>query len=243
MTKWELYLFFIIGLSGFFSCQNQPSKDNFASSKTAKKLDATAAPGDTIQIFTFERLPSEAENITMLPWAVRLEDLLAELTTPVKIVRIFHPSIPESKAILIPDIPPHIVVIDYGLEEAWAAQNNPQSTSNMPLPQFRERLRKLAESFHNQGIQVILLTPNPVQIPAAEWRNDRIDTYADAVREIANEFSFPVVDLQSSFGLYASTKGNLWSDLLIEGKYPNDIGHALIAEDVVATLSYILSSY
>lgn len=241
MKKADLSFFLILIFAGLTSCKDDTGKNTQASSPPVHT--DLSAKVDTIRIFAFSRTSAEAEKNVTMPWGVRLEDLLAESPTPLKIEKLFYPLIPETMEMNVFRPLPQIVILDFGLNEAWVASDNPQSTSQLPLPEFRQRLWNLSKSLKDRGIQVILITPNPVQIPAAEWRNDRINTYADAVREIANEFSSPLVDLQSSFGLYASTKGNLWSDLLIEGKYPNDIGHAMIAEDVAATLSYVLSSH
>ncbi|MEZ4827377.1 MAG: GDSL-type esterase/lipase family protein [Bacteroidia bacterium] len=240
MKKPALFFLLIAILAALTACKENTDQSSQASALPPSP-DA-AAYTDTLRIFTFEREPAEPEKTIAMPWGVRLEGLLADLPVPLKIDRYFYSEIPLITDISLPAKNPVAVVLDYGLNEAWIKNANPQAESQMSLPEFRNRLWQLAKSFADKGTPVVLVTPNPVDIPANTSQNDRMDTYSETIREIANSLSLPVVDTQGSFSLYATTPGNNLSDLLTDGKYPNDIGHAIIAEDIAATLGYLLSS-
>ncbi|MEZ4774244.1 MAG: hypothetical protein R3D00_13755 [Bacteroidia bacterium] len=234
MTRILSILFISIQLTGFSSCQKKPEQT--AQTATVQ----TVKVPDTLMILTLERTIYPLEKTVSMPWAVRLSDVLADIGKPISIVRSFYEFIPENLADSLISLHPAVVVIDFGLMESWVNTTNQNDDSALPLTEFRNRLHQLSKTFSARGIYVILLTPNPLGEAYEKWRSDRLEMYAATIRDLANQFSLALVDVEGSFGQYASIPGNQLSDLLIEGKYPNDIGQAIIAEDVGVSIAYQL---
>ena len=111
----------------------------------------------------------------------------------------------------------------------------------------------LSQAEHGADSQVILLTPihrgyarfgdNNIQ-PDESYPNSLglyADAYVDAVKEAANVWAVPVIDLNSICGLYpnADSHARYFHDAQSDRLHPNAEGHYRMAK----ALAYQLSSY
>ncbi|MDE6491200.1 MAG: SGNH/GDSL hydrolase family protein [Muribaculaceae bacterium] len=111
-------------------------------------------------------------------------------------------------------------------------------------------LSKLKQVYPDK--QIVLLTPlhrggfylsDTNWQPTEEWPNEAgeyIDAYVEATKEAANVWAVPVIDLNSTSGLFpmADTQARYFADEEIDRLHPNNDGHRRMA----ATLLYQLGA-
>lgn len=139
---------------------------------------------------------------------------------------------------------PDAVVIQFGLNDAavdvWAGRDRPR----VPLKEYKRRLRKMVRAALDQGIKVVVMSPNAVRwTEALKKRYGKppydpededgfsvlIAKYAQAVQDVAIEFRVGYLDC---FHVLRSIKtwGPDESPTLLDGMHPSDAGHTLIAK-------------
>jgi lysophospholipase L1-like esterase len=96
-------------------------------------------------------------------------------------------------------------------------------------------LSNLINRFPTKMIAVILPLPR-VGGYSANSRGETLDQYANAIKEVANKYCIPVLDLyrESNFYVRNSTFN---STFMPDGLHPNDAGHQLIADKILAFLN------
>lgn len=87
--------------------------------------------------------------------------------------------------------PTHIVVL-YGANEAFAGESG--------RPRFIEGLNALLDALSQTGAQLVLATPHLFEslgppLPSANQQNARLQSYAQAVRQVAAARRLPLIDL------------------------------------------------
>lgn len=146
---------------------------------------------------------------------------------------------------------PDIAIIQFGLNDScidvWDGKDKPRVTREAYL----ENLRYFVETLRAQGCDVILMTPNPMR-----WTEPLLKLYgkapfdvndlwgfnltnrdyAQGVRDLAKELEVPLVDVYQHFYDYDAVAGQSTDDLLLDGMHPNNAGHALIADWLLAKI-------
>src|SRR2546428_86279 len=122
----------------------------------------------------------------------------------------------------------------------------------VPLREYEENLSWIVDQLRSQGIQPILMVPNPVtwtDVTRKYWskppyRTDDPDgwnvllkPYLKAVRRVAKTRKVPLVDIYKLFKSYAAVPGHNLNDLLLDGMHPNDLGHTIIANHIIEIIN------
>ena len=154
--------------------------------------------------------------------------------------------------------PGDILVIEYGgndCDPSWDEISRDPSVfhnGKTPLPQFRATLRRFIEEASARALRPVAVIPPPLEAEryfrwVCRGRDaERIlsylvdvhhiyrwhERYADAVRETAQAFGCPVLDLRTPF-LDARDMPSL---ICLDGIHPNEAGQRLMAETVEAFL-------
>ena len=115
----------------------------------------------------------------------------------------------------------------------------------MPEEQYVANLGFFVRTLRAEGVQVILMTPNPKRwtekmkemygrppYDAAdpEGFNKFLRRYADLVRQLATSEGVALVDVYAAFERYGRVAGQTVDDLLLDGVHPNSRGHRLVAD-------------
>jgi len=137
---------------------------------------------------------------------------------------------------------PSVVVIQFGINDSavdvW--KEPPVTEPRVPREEYRENLEFFIDEIRAHGGTVILMTPNrlrwkkttrelyakpPYHPEEEDGFNIFLDTYAQAVREIAQTKKTLLVDIHAA---YAEKSGDEVDALLSDGMHPNNQGHALV---------------
>ncbi len=148
---------------------------------------------------------------------------------------------------------PDVVVIQFGINDSavdvW--KTPPATKPRVALKPFVENLRYFVRTLKSRGAEVILMTPNPLRWTAKlrpkygkpPYRPDEQDgfnvtlkPYAEQVREVAGAEKVPLIDVYQLFEEAGKREGQSVDGLLLDGMHPNDRGHRLIADKLLALL-------
>jgi lysophospholipase L1-like esterase len=142
---------------------------------------------------------------------------------------------------------PRVVVIGFGINDAavdvW--KKPPAAGARVPLAEYRDNLRSIAMKAREAGAKVIFVSPNPLRWtsllrdlygkppydPDAENGFDApvLESYREAMRELATELSVPLLDVPQVWAAALSEKGGKIDSFLLDGMHPNDAGHEATA--------------
>ena len=114
---------------------------------------------------------------------------------------------------------PHLVVVMFGMNDV----------TRVPLAEYRRNLRSIIARCRESGAAVVLCTPNSVYENQAR-PNDRLAEYSDAVRELADELSLPLVDCFNAWQKRRNDDPAAWMLMMSDTIHPNMNGHRFFAE-------------
>jgi lysophospholipase L1-like esterase len=142
---------------------------------------------------------------------------------------------------------PGIVIIQFGINDSavdvW--KDPPPTDPRVALEDYRTNLNYFVKELNRRGCEVILMTPNPLRWTEklkklygrppydandVEGFNVLLKSYADALRETAQQTSTPLIDVDAAFRAYDAVQGQSMHDLLLDGMHPNAKGHRLVAD-------------
>lgn len=148
---------------------------------------------------------------------------------------------------------PDLVVIQFGINDAavdvW--RTPPAAQPRIAADRYVENIEHFATGICGQAARVILMTPNPMRwTPALLTRygkppyqptdpdgfNMLLKAYAEALRGVAKRHRLPLVDVYAAFQAYGNANNQSIDDLLLDGMHPNDAGHRLVAERLLAAI-------
>lgn len=116
-------------------------------------------------------------------------------------------------------------------------------TENSFCGAFRVLLEKLINRYPDK--QIIVMTPlhreseNQIGVNEIGIRRDfPLEKYVDAIIELSGYYAIPVLDLYRNSGLQPAVPV-LKKRYMPDGLHPNDLGHARIAERLLAFLRYL----
>jgi lysophospholipase L1-like esterase len=177
-------------------------------------------------------LPAQLQALGL---KARLIDERPAFGTPYKLTQLLT-----DQADYLQEHQPDWVLVDAGQAEAWVAGAAESGQSLLSPDEFQLLYGQLLQRIQASGSRAILLTPCPSGPSLPRWRNDRIQEYVQQIGLAANQYSFPVVDVWSTFMAYPEREGSSLNELLQQGRFPNAAGHERIAQQIAATLEYTL---
>ena len=130
---------------------------------------------------------------------------------------------------------PRIVLIQYGINDAYIDGDDPEGPSRIPLQQFEQNLRFMITEIHKNNVIPVLMTPNQLGVPEPAWRNDRLSLYAKRMRQLAVSADLPLIDL------WHALPRDKAGDYLLDGVHPNDAGHQQVADTIAESLAALLA--
>jgi lysophospholipase L1-like esterase len=146
---------------------------------------------------------------------------------------------------------PDLVIIQLGINDSaidvWRGATEPR----VPIGEYEQRLKQFVTAIKGQGGKVILMTPNPLR-----WTDKLkelygkppydpedpdgfsflLKDYAERMREVAEHNGVPLVDSFRLFNEYGQVEGQSVDDLLLDGMHPNNAGHAIEADALLAII-------
>lgn len=148
---------------------------------------------------------------------------------------------------------PDIVVIQFGINDAavdvW--KDPPATEPRVSLAEYEQNLRRFIHALAQRKASVVLMTPNPLRwtpkmrelygkppyLPnETNGFNINLAAYAETIRQIARTEHVPLIDVYRTFEEFGMTEGRSVDDLLLDGIHPNDRGHRLVADQLIAVL-------
>lgn len=145
---------------------------------------------------------------------------------------------------------PRVVVMQFGINDAAVdVWKTPAATvPRVSQEEYLQNLRQMVTQAKSAGIQVILMTPNPLRwterlkelygkppydaTAEAGFEAAVLAGYKQGLRALAKELAVPLVDVDAA---YAERKSAA-EELLLDGMHPNDKGHALVADKLMPVL-------
>lgn len=149
---------------------------------------------------------------------------------------------------------PEVVVVMFGINDAavdvW--KKPPADKPRVSLADYRKNLSEMIRVLKEQGVRVVLMTPNPIYWSATTrklygkppYQPDDVDgfnvilrDYVAAVREIAKAEDVGLVDVFAAFEAYDAEPKHKPGSLNPDGMHPGDMGHRIIADRLIEHLA------
>jgi lysophospholipase L1-like esterase len=146
---------------------------------------------------------------------------------------------------------PALTVIQFGINDSainvWAEP--PETQPRVTKSRYVANLEYFIESLRQQNSRIMLMTPNPLRWTAAlktlygkppyqpddpDGFNVTLSPYAASVRLLAKREKLPLIDVYAAFQEYGTRHS--MDDLLLDGMHPNDKGHRLVADLLMAEI-------
>ena len=146
---------------------------------------------------------------------------------------------------------PHVVTISFGINDSAIDVFKEETKPRVPLDEYQRNLIWMVKRLQCRNIIPVLMTPNPVAwtdelkrvYGKPPYRPDQPDgwnvllkDYSQAVRRVAKDQQVPLVDTYRLFTEYSAAPGHNLNDLMLDGMHPADLGHAIIADHLMARL-------
>jgi lysophospholipase L1-like esterase len=218
---------------------------------------ATAADAEELVIVAFGDSTTASRGELKI-YADTLEKELAEHGLPVRVINAGiggnhtdHARARFEKDVLSRD--PDTVIIQFGINDAavdvW--KDPPATEPRVPLEKYEKNLRHFIHVLAKRDVSVVLMTPNPLRwtrkmremygkppyLPHdKDGFNIILRAYAEKVRQIATTENIPLIDVYRIFEETEGKDGRSVAELLLDGIHPNDPGHRLLADQLIALL-------
>lgn len=143
---------------------------------------------------------------------------------------------------------PSTVIVQFGINDSaidlW--KDPPASRPRVSLEDFRANLEFFVDEIRERGGTAILMTPNAIRWTPPLLKlyggdpydpddengfNRSLEKYAETVREVAGEKNLVLIDV---FAAYKQLAGPEQDALLSDGMHPNNAGHALVYDLLIA---------
>jgi lysophospholipase L1-like esterase len=145
---------------------------------------------------------------------------------------------------------PRLVIIQFGINDAaidvW--KDPPEKTPRVPRAEYEKNLADFLAACRRQGINVVLMTPNPTRWAERTLelygrppydRNDpdgfnlNLRPYAETMRQLASKTGTPLVDVLRAHDDAAKAGG---PELTDDGMHPNAAGQQLVTDLLMQVL-------
>ena len=121
---------------------------------------------------------------------------------------------------------PDIIFIDYALNDRDLGLEKAYTAWKLMIRQAKD-----------QGIKVILMTPSPDKNVNYADLDNELKKHTDQIRRIATEDQIGLADTYQAFEFLYSDKEKL-SKYMSQVNHPNELGHELIAEEIIKWFKY-----
>lgn len=224
-------------------------------------LDKVSASGRPVVLFGDG---STALRPKIVTYSELLKQTFQEKNIPIEVVNAGFPS--NTTAAALKRMPkdvlaknPSLVIIQFGIMDSIVDvhKNPPAEQSRVPLPSFISNIETFIDAIRNQQGDVILMTPNrlawhkdtrelygkpPYNPEDPEGFNVVLDTYVQALRDLAARKNVTLIDINAAYQKYPAETGQPYSKLLLGGQTPNDRGHQLVYDLLMQKMSEKLPS-
>jgi len=129
------------------------------------------------------------------------------------------------------DYKPDVVIMQYGINDSYVDTGGSEGKSRISLVNYRKNLNFMVQKMQNEGVDVMLMTPNQFDERKDKWRNDRLFLYVEQMRKVAKEYNTKLIDVWELNNDYLKKNPSL-KPLLIDGVHPNDLAHEIIANEI-----------
>ena len=155
------------------------------------------------------------------------------------------------------DHKPAVAIIQFGINDSavdvW--RNPPATGPRVTLDAYRANLEYFVDTLSAAGAKIVLMTPNPMRWTGLlrerygkpPYRSDDVDgfnvllkTYAEAVRQVAREKKTALVDVYAAYEAFGARDGQSVDALLLDGMHPNEKGHRIVADLLIARIPSML---
>ena len=142
---------------------------------------------------------------------------------------------------------PNVVILQFGINDSavdvW--KQPPADQPRVPLTQYEDNLRYFITVLRKRGVNVLLMTPNPLRWTSRlkalydkapyepqnpDGMNHLLKLYTQTARKVARTENVMLVDVAKAFESYAHEDRQSMDELLLDGMHPNQQGHRLIAD-------------
>lgn len=149
---------------------------------------------------------------------------------------------------------PDVVIIQFGINDSavdvW--KDPPATEPRVGIKTYTDNLRFFVTTLKARGVQVVLMTPNPLRWTAKlrqlygkppfdpqdpDGFNVLLKQYAAKVREVAMAEAVPLVDIYQQFEKYETAENQSAEDLLLDGMHPNTDGQRMVADALLTVLT------
>lgn len=126
---------------------------------------------------------------------------------------------------------PQWLIIAFGINDAWQDKGK-DGPNRIPIEAYKSNLNFFIQKSKEQGIKIILLTPNPIGSKYETWRLKELELYSKATKKIARKNKIALVNEWKLF--YQNTNGSSLGvdQFLFDGLHPNDQGHEIVANAI-----------
>jgi lysophospholipase L1-like esterase len=117
---------------------------------------------------------------------------------------------------------PDVLFIDYALNDR-----------KIGLDQSGKNLEKMIQQALKKGTKVILMTPSPDTSVDLLKSGNELELFAQQIKSLADKYKIGIVD---SYGLFKHVveEGKNINDFMAQSNHPNEKGHQLIADGIMA---------
>lgn len=135
------------------------------------------------------------------------------------------------------DLKPDWVSIMIGINDVWRQFDSPlQKERHVELAEYKETITSLVELTQPHVTGIVLMTPFYIEPNASDPMRAMMDSYSEAVRELALKRNTLFVDTQAAFNYlmeYSYPAAIAWDRV-----HPNQIGHLAIARAFVDAIGF-----
>ena len=233
------------------SSQDRPRGDMFAQGTVPRLANSVTEP---LTIVAFGD-STTAPRGSLVTYSELLRQKLPAMGQPVEVINagVRGHTVYDARDRFASDVLAHhpdLVIIQFGINDSFIFPPSP--SPRVPLREFSQILEGFVGVLKSRRIDVILMTPNSMRWADADLKktltggvydmqdpnglNTFLRVYADAVRSIAQRQTVDLVDVFEALECYARKPGKSAHDLLLDGVHPNDLGHQMIAEMLIARI-------
>ncbi|MBY5956938.1 hypothetical protein KUV50_02245 [Membranicola marinus] len=135
---------------------------------------------------------------------------------------------------------PDLVIIGFGTNDSYIDNKIKKGEPRIPIKNYKENLEFFITQLKSNGSEVILIAPNILGDKFPDFQNKWLLRYVKTVRKLAKKHKTGLVDNYKLFIEYEKNSGSSFDDLMLDGCHPNDKGHELIANHLVAEILKVL---
>lgn len=152
---------------------------------------------------------------------------------------------------------PALVIIQFGINDSAVdvGKTPPATEPRVPMAEYRQNLEYFVDTLRAANVRPLLMTPNPMRwtprlkemygkppykADDPDGFNVLLKDYADVVRQVAKEKQVELVDVYAQYQAFNAMEGQTMDSLLLDGMHPNEKGHRMTADLLLAAIPALL---